>query len=95
VEVFISFIDPFLILNRSVPGVKLLKLSELELLPPVTGQDKVLCVGMNYKDHCAEQNAPIPTMPVLFSKFASTLIGSGAPILFNPQLTQVQRHHSF
>jgi hypothetical protein len=28
--------------------------------------DKVLCVGMNYADHCIEQGAPIPKEPVIF-----------------------------
>ena len=35
---------------------------------------------MNYHDHCTEQNFPIPTEPVLFSKFASSIIADGEPI---------------
>ncbi|KAL0185715.1 hypothetical protein M9458_017385, partial [Cirrhinus mrigala] len=37
--------------------------------------EKVVCVGMNYKDHCLEQNAPIPKEPIIFSKFPSTITG--------------------
>ncbi|XP_053480142.1 fumarylacetoacetate hydrolase domain-containing protein 2A [Ictalurus furcatus] len=37
--------------------------------------DKVVCVGMNYRDHCLEQSAPIPTEPIIFSKFPSSITG--------------------
>ncbi|XP_030628066.1 fumarylacetoacetate hydrolase domain-containing protein 2A isoform X2 [Chanos chanos] len=49
--------------------------SEVKLLSPVTGPDKVVCVGMNYRDHCLEQNAPIPKEPIIFSKFPSSITG--------------------
>ena len=47
----------------------------MKLLAPVTSCDKVLCIGMNYKDHCEEQNAPVPVEPVIFNKFPSCIIG--------------------
>ena len=50
-------------------------LSEVKLLPPITAPDKVLCIGMNYVDHCAEQNVPVPTEPVVFNKFPSCIVG--------------------
>ncbi|KAF4070466.1 hypothetical protein AMELA_G00285750 [Ameiurus melas] len=49
--------------------------TDIQLLAPVTGPDKVVCVGMNYRDHCLEQNAPIPTEPIIFSKFPSAITG--------------------
>ncbi|TSO88088.1 Fumarylacetoacetate hydrolase domain-containing protein 2 [Bagarius yarrelli] len=49
--------------------------SDIQLLSPVTGPDKVVCVGLNYRDHCLEQNAPIPTEPIIFSKFPSAITG--------------------
>ncbi|XP_053480240.1 fumarylacetoacetate hydrolase domain-containing protein 2 isoform X2 [Ictalurus furcatus] len=49
--------------------------TDIQLLAPVTGPDKVVCVGMNYRDHCLEQNAPIPTEPIIFSKFPSSITG--------------------
>ncbi|KAF7694926.1 fumarylacetoacetate hydrolase domain-containing protein 2A isoform X1 [Silurus meridionalis] len=54
---------------------RVLPLSQIQLLSPVTGPDKVVCVGMNYRDHCLEQNAPIPTEPIIFSKFPSSITG--------------------
>jgi len=49
--------------------------SEVDLAAPITGMDKVLCIGMNYKDHCEEQGAPIPTEPLVFNKFPSCVTG--------------------
>ncbi|XP_035235129.1 fumarylacetoacetate hydrolase domain-containing protein 2A [Anguilla anguilla] len=56
-------------------GQCVVSLSELRLLPPVTAPEKVVCVGMNYRDHCLEQNAPIPKEPIIFSKFPSAVTG--------------------
>lgn len=52
-----------------------------KLLPPVPDPQKIVCVGLNYRDHAAETGAPIPREPVLFSKFASALIGPDEPIV--------------
>lgn len=41
--------------------------SEVDLAAPIIGMDKVICIGMNYKDHCEEQNAPVPTEPLVRS----------------------------
>ncbi|XP_008279791.1 fumarylacetoacetate hydrolase domain-containing protein 2A [Stegastes partitus] len=49
--------------------------ADIQLLPPVSAPEKVVCVGMNYKDHCLEQNAPIPKEPIIFSKFPSAITG--------------------
>ncbi|XP_068776662.1 oxaloacetate tautomerase FAHD2B, mitochondrial-like [Struthio camelus] len=49
--------------------------AEVTLLAPVTGPDKVICVGMNYKDHCLEQDVKIPKEPIIFSKFPSAIAG--------------------
>jgi 2-keto-4-pentenoate hydratase/2-oxohepta-3-ene-1,7-dioic acid hydratase in catechol pathway len=42
--------------------------------------DKVLCTGLNYRQHAKECGAPIPEHPVIFSKFPSTLSAHGAEI---------------
>lgn len=44
-------------------------------LPPVPDPAKIVCIGLNYRDHAEEQNAPIPKEPVVFSKLVTTLIG--------------------
>ena len=52
--------------------------SQYQLLAPVTKQDKLACVGMNYKDHCEEQGAPVPVEPLFFCKFPSSIVGPNA-----------------
>lgn len=42
---------------------------------PVVDPNKVICIGLNYKDHAAESGMPIPKEPVLFSKFPTALTG--------------------
>ena len=56
-------------------------LSELNLLAPVPNPGKIICVGLNYHDHAMESGAPLPSEPVLFAKFANSLIGPGADIV--------------
>jgi 2-keto-4-pentenoate hydratase/2-oxohepta-3-ene-1,7-dioic acid hydratase in catechol pathway len=48
---------------------------------PIYDPEKVICIGMNYADHCAEQNQPIPKEPVVFSKFPSAIIAPGEDIV--------------
>ena len=50
-------------------------LGTLKLLPPVPLPGKIVCLGLNYKDHAAEQNAPIPEEPVIFTKPRTAIIG--------------------
>ncbi len=62
--------------------------ASLPLLPPVM-PSKIVCVGLNYKDHAAEQNKPLPAEPLLFIKPTSAVIGPGAPILLPPGVGRV------
>lgn len=49
-------------------------------LPPIPRPGKILCIGLNYRDHCEEQNKEIPKFPMVFNKFATSLRGHGAEI---------------
>jgi 2-keto-4-pentenoate hydratase/2-oxohepta-3-ene-1,7-dioic acid hydratase in catechol pathway len=55
--------------------------ANVKLLAPVPDARKIICIGLNYRDHAAESGVPVPTEPVLFSKYATALIGHGAPIV--------------
>lgn len=48
---------------------------DLTLGPCVTRPGKIICVGLNYRKHAEETNAPIPKYPILFNKFNNTLAG--------------------
>lgn len=54
--------------------------AQVRLGPPVPDPPKIICIGLNYKDHAAESGVPIPSEPVLFSKFRSAVIGPDEPI---------------
>jgi 2-keto-4-pentenoate hydratase/2-oxohepta-3-ene-1,7-dioic acid hydratase in catechol pathway len=51
----------------------------LRLLAPLV-PGKILCIGLNYMDHCREQHIAPPERPTLFAKFPSSVIGPGEPI---------------
>jgi 2,4-didehydro-3-deoxy-L-rhamnonate hydrolase len=48
---------------------------------PIERPGKIVCVGLNYRDHAEEQGAELPKEPLLFAKFATSLIGPGEPIV--------------
>lgn len=50
-------------------------LNAARLLPPITHPGKIICLGLNYKDHAIESGVEPPTEPVLFNKFPSALLG--------------------
>ena len=54
---------------------------ELTPAPAITKPGKIVCVGLNYADHVAEGGRPGPDRPLLFSKFANTVIADGEPIV--------------
>lgn len=55
-----------------------------EPAPVVTGCDKILCIGLNYRQHAKECNLPLPPAPVLFNKFSNALAGDGACVALSP-----------
>jgi 2-keto-4-pentenoate hydratase/2-oxohepta-3-ene-1,7-dioic acid hydratase in catechol pathway len=56
-------------------------MTEARLLCPVGDPQKIICVGQNYRDHCAEQNQPIPERCIIFSKYATALNHPGAAVV--------------
>lgn len=54
---------------------------QLTAAPAVARPGKIVCVGLNYADHVAEGGRPGPDRPLLFSKFANTVIADGEPIV--------------
>lgn len=63
-------------------------LSEIQLLSPVLKPGKILCVGLNYRDHAIESNMEIPGVPTIFVKLPSAVTGPGAPIVLPQNSTQ-------
>ena len=56
--------------------------------PPVAGVGKIVCVGLNYRDHAEETGAPVPEEPILFLKAADTIVGPDDEVLVPRASTQ-------
>jgi acylpyruvate hydrolase len=64
-------------------------LCQVKLLPPLQSPGKIICVGLNYVDHSIESGFTVPDYPTIFTRFTSTLVGSGAPIVRPKVSTQL------
>lgn len=64
-------------------------LADVRLLAPVPSPGKIVCVGLNYRDHAAETGKPVPTEPVLFAKFANSVVAEGATVPIPPETSEV------
>ncbi len=56
---------------------------------PIDRPGKIVCVGLNYRDHAAEQGVAPPEHPILFAKWQTALIGPGEPIMLPPVTREV------
>jgi len=66
-----DFIDYSISENKAV----FVNEDEITWGPCVTRPHKIICVGLNYRKHADETNAPYPEVPILFNKFDNTLTG--------------------
>ena len=63
------------------PADAAMPLSSVRLLAPVPRPPKLICVGLNYRDHAAETNAKIPEVPTIFAKFSNVVIAPSDAIV--------------
>ena len=56
---------------------------------PVPRPGKIICIGLNYRDHAAESRMPVPEKPVVFSKFSNTVIAPGEAVILPSTSQQV------
>jgi acylpyruvate hydrolase len=56
------------------------ELAGLDYAPPVPSPQKILCVGLNYRNHILEMGRELPEHPTLFAKFARALVGAHDPV---------------
>jgi 2-keto-4-pentenoate hydratase/2-oxohepta-3-ene-1,7-dioic acid hydratase in catechol pathway len=64
-------------------------LDEVELRAPIPRPGKLICLGLNYRDHAAEQDARIPDNPLLFVKASTSTIGHNQPIVIPEGSTRI------
>jgi len=59
----------------------LISINEVQLLAPILNPPKIICLGLNYRDHAAEQGARIPDEPIIFMKPRTSIVGPNQPIV--------------
>ncbi|MCP4361597.1 MAG: fumarylacetoacetate hydrolase family protein [Chloroflexi bacterium] len=59
----------------------------VRFLNPIGRPGKIVCVGLNYMDHCRETNTPPPKRPLLFTKFTTSMNGPTDDIVWTTDLT--------
>lgn len=60
-----------------------------ELLAPLPNPGKVICIGLNYRDHAEESGQPIPTEPICFNKFSTSITGPNTAVPLPSVCTQI------
>ena len=65
------------LISSSADTAPRVALSDVQLLPPITNPDKIICVGLNYESHRKETGRPEVEFPTLFTRFANSQIGDG------------------
>jgi acylpyruvate hydrolase len=67
--------------GRADQASERIPLADVPLHAPITDPQKIICLGLNYRDHAEESNQDIPSAPMWFAKFANSLVGSGRDIV--------------
>ena len=71
------------------PSESIVDHSAVRLSAPIPRPGKIICIGLNYRDHAAESNAEVPTYPTVFAKYASCIIGPSESIVIPRVTSQV------
>jgi len=61
-------------------------LEKVKLEAPILKPGKIMCVGLNYRDHAVESGMDIPEYPTIFAKYSNVVIGPNDPIVI-PKVT--------
>jgi acylpyruvate hydrolase len=65
------------------------------LKAPIPRPGKIICIGLNYRDHAAESNLPLPDFPTVFAKYANVVVGPGAAIVLPTVTEQIDYEAEF
>ena len=75
-------------LKRAAAAASTVPLADIELLAPIPKPPKLICIGLNYRDHAIESNMAIPSIPTVFCKFTTAIVGPGAKVVLPAKSTQ-------
>jgi 2-keto-4-pentenoate hydratase/2-oxohepta-3-ene-1,7-dioic acid hydratase in catechol pathway len=66
---------------EKAPASAAIDLTGAQYLSPIPRPPKVICIGLNYRDHAEESKLPIPDVPTVFCKFPTAVTGHGCPVV--------------
>ncbi len=77
--------------QRRVAGMegRTLDAATLDFAPLIPNPEKTVCIGLNYRAHAMEAGQPLPPHPILFAKYARSLIGANDPIVISASSDKV------
>ncbi|MDG0814559.1 fumarylacetoacetate hydrolase family protein [Cohnella rhizosphaerae] len=75
-------------LPRSPAYAPLFAADDIVLRAPILKPDKMIFIGLNYRDHAAESNMAVPSVPVLFPKFANSIVGPGEAVVIPAEVKE-------
>jgi len=62
-------------------------LADVKLLAPISNPSKLVAIGLNYMDHVLETGSPVPQLATMFTKYTTSIVGTGDEIRWDPALT--------
>ena len=81
--------EPMRKLAEQAPSIESYPLSSVKLHAPIPRPGKIICIGRNYREHAVELGHPIPEYPVVFAKYANTVIAAGESIVVPKVTSQI------
>jgi 2-keto-4-pentenoate hydratase/2-oxohepta-3-ene-1,7-dioic acid hydratase in catechol pathway len=74
--------------SEFTPGDEVIATAEAKFAAPIPRPPKLICIGLNYRDHAEEAKQPIPEVPTMFAKFPTAVTGHGHPIVLPKHSTK-------
>lgn len=71
--------------NAATHGVAL---DDVKLMSPITNPGKIVAIGLNYLDHIKESNAEVPKIPIMFTKYTTSIVGNGDEVRWDPAVSE-------
>ncbi|HZT30058.1 MAG TPA: fumarylacetoacetate hydrolase family protein [Bryobacteraceae bacterium] len=65
----------------SAPAPEAIAADSVRLRAPILRPPKIICIGLNYREHAIESKMAIPEVPTIFAKYSNAVIGTGEPIV--------------
>lgn len=95
IELANKAVDYALAYDRTFPHQLIYQKTDIKVEAPVTNPKKIICVGHNYREHILEMGRELPSNPVVFAKYANSIIGPEDDIPFYPISEQLDYEAEF